>query len=227
MGTRRNLEECRLRGEIIATCLDMQDSGINQGTAGNVSVRWRDGLLITPSGLPYDQMTEEDIVWLNGAGEATDGQAPSSEWRFHHAIMTTRPEVGAIVHTHSVHATALAMCRRGIPAAHYMVAVAGGPDIRCADYATFGTEALSRNALAALNGRKACLLANHGVIATGPTLERALALAIEIETLAHQYILSLTLGGPTLLSAEEMARVQDKFRNYGRRDHITPQDQEF
>ncbi|AHE97200.1 fuculose phosphate aldolase [Thioalkalivibrio paradoxus ARh 1] len=206
-----------LREGMIDICLRMNREGINQGTSGNVSARWRDGMLITPSGIPYDALRPEDMVFVGPRGEHDAGQRPSSEWRFHLAILDSRPEIGAVVHTHSLHATALAICGMEIPALHYMIAAAGGPTIRCAPYATFGTEALSRNVVEALQDRSACLLANHGVVATGPGLERALWLAGEVETLAHQYILSLGLGGPRLLPDAEIDRVVRKMQHYGPR----------
>jgi L-fuculose-phosphate aldolase len=197
----------RLRREIIETCLRMNREGINQGTSGNVSARWGGGMLITPSGVPYEELRARDIVFVDGEGRPAPGQRPSSEWRFHLAILQARPEIGAVVHTHSVHATALSIRGMEIPAVHYMVAAAGGPTIRCAPYATFGTRELSDLALQALTDRRACLLANHGVIATGPSLSRALWLASEVETLARQYILSLTLGEPRILPDDEVERV--------------------
>jgi L-fuculose-phosphate aldolase len=204
-----------LRRRIVATCLRMNALGINQGTSGNVSARVRDGLLITPSGVPYDTLTPEGIVALAPDGAVRGAGKPSSEWRFHVDILAARPDVGAIVHTHSVHATALACLRRDIPAFHYMVAAAGGDTIRCARYATFGSQELSDRALVALDGRRACLLANHGVIATGRDLDAALALAVEVETLARQYLLALQAGEPAILSAAEMRRVMEKFNSYG------------
>lgn len=204
-----------LRREIVATCRRMNELGINQGTSGNVSARVRGGLLITPSGMPYDAMTPDCIVALAPDGAVKGTGRPSSEWRFHVDILAARPDIDAVVHTHSVHATALSCLRRDIPAFHYMVAAAGGDTIRCARYATFGTQLLSDNALAALDGRRACLLANHGVIATGRDLDSALALAVEVETLAHQYLLALQTGKPVILSAAEMRRVLKKFASYG------------
>jgi L-fuculose-phosphate aldolase len=194
--------------------------GINQGTSGNASVRVDQGFLITPSGIPYESLTPSDIVLMSDQGSCVNGEyaqqrRPSSEWRFHYDIFRYRPDVKAIMHTHSIHATALACLQRGIPAFHYMVAMAGGNTIRCAEYATFGTQALSDVALKALDNRKACLLAHHGVIATGDSLSSALALAAEVETLAHQYTLTLTLGEPEILSGEEMEIVVDKFKAYG------------
>lgn len=217
--------ELTLRREIIATCLGMNATGLNQGTSGNVSARWGDSLLITPSGVPYEELTPKDIVAMPLARD--DGGyfgklAPSSEWHFHHDILRARPDVGAVVHTHSIHATALAICGTEIPAVHYMIAAAGGPTIRVAPYATYGTAELSRHALAALEGRSACLLANHGVIATGPTLKRALWLAGEVETLARQYILACGFGEPRLLPDDEIARVVEKFKSYGPRAKSGP-----
>lgn len=211
-------DEAALRREIVETCRAMNALGINQGTSGNVSARSGSRLLITPSGLPYAEMAPEDIVAM--PLDADDGRhegalAPSSEWRFHLDITRARPEVGAVVHTHSTYATALAICGREIPAVHYMIAAAGGPTIRVAPYATYGTAELSKNALQALEGRSACLLANHGVIATGPTLKRALWLAGEVETLAKQYVLAEALGGGRILPDDEIARVVEKFKSYG------------
>lgn len=208
-------EEERQRQAIIDTCLAMNASGLNQGTAGNVSLRWGEGLLITPSGIPYDELTPADIVPLRFDGSYKGALRPSSEWRFHRDILAARPEVTAVVHAHPIYATALAMRGMEIPAAHYMVAAAGGDSIRCAAYATFGTEELSHNALAALEGRLACLLANHGMIAAGPSLKKALWLAVEVETLAKQYVVSLQIGGPDILSNEQMAEVIERFKNYG------------
>lgn len=207
--------EQSLRREIIATCLRMNRDGINQGTSGNVSARWGEGMLITPSGIPYDELQDTDMVFVTADGIHAAGERPSSEWRFHLAILQSRPEVGAVVHTHSIHATALAMRGMEIPAAHYMIAAAGGANIRCAPYATFGTRELSDLAVAALEGRRACLLANHGVITTGPNLGKALWLAGEVEVLAQQYILSLMLGGPTLLSDDDVGRAIERFHEYG------------
>ena len=217
--------ELALRRQIIATCLEMNASGLNQGTSGNVSARCGNSLLITPSGVPYEELAPKDIAAMpldRNDGGYLGKLAPSSEWRFHHDILRARPEVGAIVHTHSIHATALAICGAEIPAVHYMIAAAGGPSIRVAPYATYGTPELSRHALAALEGRSACLLANHGVIATGPTLKRALWLAGEIETLARQYILARGFGEPRLLPDAEIARVVEKFKSYGPRAKAAP-----
>ena len=194
----------------------MSALGLNQGTAGNLSVRVPGGILITPSGLPYDEMKPADIVALDAHGTPRGQLAPSSEWHFHLGIMNARPEINAVLHAHSMFATTLACLRRGIPSFHYMIAVAGGADIRCAPYATFGTEALSRHVVQALDGRKACLLANHGLVVAGESLREALRLAVEVETLAAMYWRALQVGRPALLSAAEMARVLKKFETYGR-----------
>jgi L-fuculose-phosphate aldolase len=200
---------------ILAACRAMNASGLNQGTSGNVSVRRGDGMLITPSGVPYDATTPEMMVPVDAGGAPSGPLVPSSEWRMHLDIYRARPEAGAVVHVHSPYATALSCHRRGIPAFHYMIAAGGGADLRCADYATFGTQALSDAMLAALEGRRACLLANHGQIAFGPTLEKALWLAGEVETLARQYLLARTLGEPVRLDEAEIARVLDLFAGYG------------
>jgi L-fuculose-phosphate aldolase len=203
------------RQELIATAIALNTSGINQGTSGNVSVRTIEGFLITPSGMAYSALTPDDLVLMNLNGEILSGRMPSSEWRFHCDIYLHRDDTQAIVHTHSVYATALACLEKDMPAFHYMVAMAGGKDIRCAPYATYGTQALSDRALVALENRKACLLAHHGVIATGADLPRAFALASEIETLAQQYLIALTIAEPTILSDTEMDKVVEKFSHYG------------
>lgn len=206
----------KLRREIIATALAMNELRINRGKSGNVSARIAGGFLVTPSGLAYEATQPEDIVAMTLEGEALGRRPPSTEWRFHRDIYAARPEVGGIVHTHSSFATTLACLGRGIPAFHYMIAVAGGSDIRCAPYATFGTQELSDHALAALDGRRACLLANHGMIAVGDSPKAALALAVEVEALAEQYWRALQIGEPDLLSEAEMELVLDKFRTYGK-----------
>ena len=204
------------RQQIIETCLGMNRLGINQGAAGNVSLRHDDGLLITPSGIPYDAMKPADIVFLDAEGQPHGEKNPSSEWRFHYDILRDRKDAGAVLHTHAPYCTTLACLGWEIPAFHYMVAVAGGDSIRCAPYATFGSQELSNNALAALEGRKACLLANHGMICIDRDLNAVLALAVEVETLARQYCQALQLGKPVILSATEMQRVLKKFKTYGK-----------
>jgi len=210
-----------LRQQVIDTARAMNAAGINVNKAGNVSVRCgrggTAGLLITPSALPYALLQPTDLVFLRlPDGRASGTRQASSEWRFHVDILRTRAEFGAIVHTHSPAATALACHGRGIPAFHYMVAVAGGKDIRCADYAMFGTQQLSNVALAALAQRKACLLGHHGVIACESDLARALSLAIEVENLARIYLSALQLGEPPCLPDDEMTRVLERFGSYGR-----------
>jgi len=208
-----------LRQEVIATALAMNAAGINVNKSGNVSARARRGatagFVVTPTAVPYKDLATGDLAFVTLGGAAHGELEPSSEWRFHRDIYAARPEFAAIVHTHSAHATALACHVRGIPAFHYMVAVAGGADIRCAPYATFGTQALSDHAVAALEGRRACLLAHHGVIACGASLDQALALAIEIEHLACVYLAALAVGEPPQLDAAEMERVLERFRHYG------------
>jgi L-fuculose-phosphate aldolase len=208
-----------LRQAIIAAALAMNAAGINVNKSGNVSARARrgtsQGFVVTPTAVPYHALATNDLAFVTLSG-ATHGEfEPSSEWRFHRDIYAVRPEFAAIVHTHSPHATALACHGRGIPAFHYMVAMAGGADIRCASYATFGTQALSDHAVAALQGRRACLLAHHGVIACGHNLDQALAVAIEVEHLARVYVAALAVGEPPRLDAAEMERVLERFQHYG------------
>lgn len=209
-----------LRAQVIATAAAMNAQGINANKAGNVSVRCQRGpqagFLVTPTGVPYDVLTPASLAFVRLADGAAIGPlAPSSEWRFHRDILAARPEINAVVHTHSPAATALACHGLGLPAFHYMVATAGGTDIRCAPYATFGTQELSEHALAALAGRRACLLAHHGVIACGESLAAALTLAIEVEHLARIYLQARTLGEPPHLPEAEMLRVLEKFADYG------------
>lgn len=213
-------DEAALRQEIVETARAMNRLGVNQGASGNVSARRpkTSGLLLTPSGLDYDAMTPEDVVAMrwNGSWKAPEGRKPTSEWLFHRDILRRRSEFSAVVHAHPVAATALACHGRGIGPFHYMVAIAGGRDIRCARYETFGTEALSEAALEALEGRAACLLAHHGVIACGKDLATALKLLVEVETLAKQFLAACALGEPPELSDAEMERVIAKFREgYG------------
>jgi L-fuculose-phosphate aldolase len=217
--------ERQLRQAIIEKCRWMNASGLNQGTSGNISARHGDRMLITPSGVPYDVMTPEMIAAMplaGGSGEYEGPMKPSSEWRFHLDILRARPDAGAVVHMHSTYATTLAIARRGIPACHYMVAAFGGPDIRCSGYARYGTSELSRLAVEALEGRTGCLLANHGMIAVGPSLDKAMWLAVELETLARQYYLSLTIGGPVLLSDDQVAEARSGFASYGQVEFARP-----
>lgn len=213
--------ERELRTAIVEQCRWMNASGLNQGTSGNISVRFGDVMLITPSATPYDRLTPEAIATMPLGGRKGEWHGPlkpSTEWRFHFDILNSRRDVGAIVHTHSTFATVLAIARKPIPACHYMIAAAGGNDIRCAPYATYGTQELSNHALKALKGRQACLLANHGAIATGANLEKAMWLAVELETLARQYFHALQLGRPFILSDSAIAETLERFASYGLQD---------
>lgn len=211
-------DEAALRAAIVAACREMNASGINQGTSGNVSVAHGGRILITPSAVPYDRLEPGMIAAMALDGDdAWQGPCrPSTEWRFHRALLGARPEMVAVVHAHPPYCTALAMARRAIPPCHYMVAAFGGDDVPVAGYARYGTAALADLAVAVLDGRSACLLANHGMIALGETLERALWRAVELEALARQYVLSLSVGGPVLLSPAEIAEARAGFATYGR-----------
>lgn len=204
------------RQSMIDACRSMNALGINQGTSGNISLRDGEGFLITPTSMPYDAMRPEDIVAMRFDHTVVGEGRPSTEWRFHLDILRSRPDVEAVVHAHPIYSTTLAILERGIPPIHYMVCAAGGDSIRCAPYATFGTQELSDHALAALEGRTACLLAHHGMIAVGASLAGAMWLAVEVENLARQYLNCLQLGRePPLLSAEEVANVAMRIANYG------------
>jgi L-fuculose-phosphate aldolase len=213
----------KLKAQVLATAIAMNDSGINTGSAGNVSARFGSGLIITPTGMPYADCDVADMVALGGDGRPSVGagttaspqRQPSSEWRFHRDIYAWHPDAGAVVHAHSPFATALACQGISIPAFHYMVARFGGNNVPCAAYATFGSQELSDTILAALSDRCACLMANHGMVVYGKNLKQALALAIELESLAEQYWRVIQLGPPVLLSDDEMARVLSKFAQYG------------
>ena len=208
-----------LRQQLIAAARGMEPARLNRGTSGNLSVRTVEngaaGFLITPSGMPYATLNPEDIVFMHHDGRPAGLREPSSEWRIHRDIYTARPEAQAILHAHSPFATSLACLRRAIPPFHYMIARFGGDTLRCADYATFGTQALSDAAIAALQDRSGCLLANHGMLVFGRDPAHALALAVELEELCEQYWRSSQLGAPVLLDSAEMARVQEKFASYG------------
>lgn len=208
------------REQLLNISQQLCNSGLNRGASGNASVRvssddGQAGFLITPSGMMADKMLPADMVWMDFAGNATGSCQPSSEWRFHLDILRQKPEVNAVIHTHSMFATTLSTLRRDIPAFHYMIALAGGDSIRCAPYALFGSQQLSDNALLALRNRKACLLANHGMIAVGESLERAMYIAQEVETLCEQYLRALQVGEPYILSRQEMQEVQERFKTYG------------
>lgn len=211
------MSDAGLRSEIIAVAVALDDAGLVPNKSGNVSVRTARGFVITPSGLPYRETKPADLAELALDGTLVAApRRPSSEWRMHAAIYAARADANAIVHTHSPNATALACTHRGIPAFHYMIALAGG-NVRCAPYATFGSDELAQHALAGLEGRRATLLANHGVIAVGATLAAALAVAREVENMAGQYLALLAAGlEPVVLDDAELARVIDKFRDYGR-----------
>lgn len=206
-----------IRTDIVAAMRDLLTLGLSQGTSGNVSVRAGDGFLVTPSGIPAETLRPEDIVAMQFDGGFTHPLAPSSEWHFHRDILAARPDVNAVVHAHPTHCTAFAICGRDIPAVHYMIAAAGGPTVRCAPYAPYGTEALSAAALTALEGRMACLLANHGMIAIGSDLRKALWLAVEVEALCRQYAVALQVGNPVVLPDDEIWRTVERFKSYGPR----------
>ncbi|ABI63055.1 L-fuculose phosphate aldolase [Granulibacter bethesdensis CGDNIH1] len=218
-------EESSARRALVEACRTMTSLGINQGTAGNISLRWGNRMLISPSAIPYDEMTPDMVASMpldDDSGGWEGPCKPSTEWRFHHGILCSRPEVGAVLHAHPVFCTALAMARRSIPPCHYMITCFGGDDIRCAPYATFGTAELADLALSALEGRKACLLANHGMVVCGTDLRQALWLGVELETLARQYWHSLQIGGPVLLSPRELAETRARFQGYGLQEKQKP-----
>ena len=204
-----------LREQLLDTTRKLSETGLNRGTSGNVSVRDGDGFLVTPSGMTVDAMTPHDMVQMSFDGQHHGDRAPSSEWRFHRDILASRPEVNAVVHTHSMFATTIACLRKDVPPLHYMMALFGGDSIRCAPYALFGSQALSDVALLALQDRKACLLANHGMIALGRDLDTAFAVSVEVETLCEQYWRTLQVGGPVLLSEQEMREAMQQFKGYG------------
>ncbi len=209
------MTETSLREELLKTARDMNAVGINQGSSGNVSVRCGDGYLITPSGMPYDECTPEDMVMMDMSGEWSGPYKPSSEWRFHQDLYAARADAKAIVHVHSTFATTIACLGKEIPSFHYMVAVAGGKTIRCARYETFGTQELSDAVVDAMEDRTACLMANHGMIASGPNLKKSLAMAVEVEKLSEMYWRVLQLGGGNMLSDSEMDTILEKFKGYG------------
>jgi L-fuculose-phosphate aldolase len=204
-----------MRAQLLAIAQQLSELGLNKGTSGNVSVRHEDGFLITPSGMDITEMQTSSMVMMLMDGTPKSDGKPSSEWRFHRDIYQAKPHVGAVVHTHSMFATTLACLQKDIPPFHYMIAIAGGDSIPCAPYALFGTQALSDGAIAALKDRKACLLANHGMIAIGRDLKQALAITQEVETLCEQYWRALQIGEPYLLSKQEMDEVFEQFKGYG------------
>ena len=208
-------DELAKRQAIIDACRRMNALGINQGTSGNISVRHLDGLLVTPTSVPYEAMTPDQIVFMTMDGAHAPDQKPSSEWRFHRDILKSRPDVNAVVHAHPTYCTILAIMGMEIPPVHYMIAAAGGDSNRCAPYATFGTAELSEHAVRALEGRLACLLDHRGMIAIGKTLDKAMWLAVEVETLARQYHGCLQIGRPPLLPGAEIDRVRRRMAGYG------------
>lgn len=209
-------DDTDLRLGVVAAVQRLDALGMNRGSTGNVSVRWQEGMLITPTGMGADGLRPQDLVWVGWDGTVQGDWRPSSEWHFHQAAYLARPDLHAVVHTHSTHATALACLRRPLPAFHYMVAVAGGDSVPLVPYFTFGTEALSQAVAAALSDRQACLLANHGLVAAGATLAQAMKVVQEIESLCEVYLQALAVGEPHVLGADEMAVVIEKFRSYGR-----------
>ncbi|MBZ7922536.1 class II aldolase/adducin family protein [Ensifer adhaerens] len=215
------MSERELRQSIVEHCRHMNAIGLNQGTSGNISLRHGDTMLVTPSGIAYDAMTAEMIVAMPIEGEYgswSGPKKPSVEWPFHLDILRARPEIGAVVHTHAMYSTILAIARKPIPACHYMIAAFGGSDVRVADYERYGSKALSDSVLRALEGRSACLMANHGMIATGASLEKAMWAAVELETIAKQYYHTLLIGGPVVLSETEISGVVEGFSTYGLQD---------
>jgi len=216
------MNESGLRAALAETARQTASVGLNKEASGNASVRMGEGFLITPSGLPNDTLKPDQMVAVGIDGQSSGSLKPSSEWRIHRDIYRARPEVQAVVHAHSPHAVSLACLRRGLPPFHYMVAAAGGKDIRCATYATFGTQALSDAVLAALQARRACLMANHGLVAVGASLDAALSLAVEVEDLCAQFWRASLMGAPVLLSDAEMNEVLERFRHYGQRGTDQP-----
>ena len=205
-----------IRVRLIEAARRMNSSGINQGRSGNVSVRIEGGFLVTPTGVPYESLNPPDLVFMRQDGQREGTYMPSSEWRLHRDIYANRQEAGAVVHTHSPYATSIACLRKSIPAFHYEVAFVGGTDIRCAEYATFGTQELSDHAIRALESRRACLLANHGVAAIGSNLDDAFAMAEKVEALARMYWQALQVGEPVVLDDAEMEKILERFQTYGR-----------
>lgn len=210
-----NSDENDARASLLKACEKLAAEGLIKGTSGNVSLRLLDGFLITPSGMAVENLTLESMVKVTMAGEPEGKQKPSSEWRFHRDVYAGREDVNAMVHTHSTYATSLSTLRRGVPAFHYMVAVAGGCDIPCTPYALFGTQQLSDYVVHALRDRNACLMSNHGLIAVGSNVAKATYIASEVEALCQQYMLALQVGEPVILSDNEMQAVMTQFKGYG------------
>ena len=209
-------DEAGLRDQLVAALRGLDERGLNRGSTGNLSHRCGEGMLITPTGMGADDLGAADLVWLGDDGTLRGAWQPSSEWHFHQAVYRARPELQAVVHTHSIHATALACLGRGLPAFHYMVAVAGGDSVPCVPYHLFGSEALSAAVVIAMRGRQACLLAHHGLVAAGTSLAQAMKIAIEVEALCEVYLKALAVGEPTTLDAAQMAEVIARFGRYGK-----------
>lgn len=211
------MNEQQLRTALLQTSRRLVELGLNRGSSGNASVRHGDGMLITPSALPVSEMTTESMVRMDLEGNVLQGGKPSSEWRFHRDILAARPEIGAVIHTHSIYATTIACLRKDVPPVHYHIAITGGDTIRCAPYTLFGEQTLSDHALEALGDRKACLLGNHGMIALGTDLADALAVAVEVEFVCEIYWRTLQAGEPQILTAQQMHDVKAKFVEYKKR----------
>jgi L-fuculose-phosphate aldolase len=204
------------REQLLGIMQRLLQSGLNRGTSGNASVRVNNGLLLSPTGMDVEDMIASDMVFMNEEGEFEGERKPTSEWQFHLDILNARPEIGAVIHTHSMFATTLACLRKDVPPFHYMIAISGGNTIRCAPYALFGSESLSCVALKALEGRRACLLANHGMIALGENLKQAFDVAVEVEALCEQYLRALQVGEPAILTPQEMTEVFEQFKGYSK-----------
>lgn len=204
------------REQLLGVMQKLLQCGLNRGTSGNASVRVKNGILLTPTGMDVEDMIASDMVFMNEDGEYEGDRKPTSEWMFHLDILKQRPEIGAVIHTHSMFATTLACLRKDVPPFHYMIAVSGGDSIRCAPYALFGSEALSKSALSALEGRRACLLANHGMIALGEDIKQAFDVTVEVEALCEQYLRALQVGEPKILTDEEMREVFAQFKGYSK-----------
>ena len=214
------MTEHDIRRKIITLCLQMNSTGLNQGTSVNISARVGNRMLITPSGVPYEQLHVEDIASMPISGNKLtwDGPCkPSSEWHFHRSILKNKPELNAVIHTHSTFSTVLSIARESIPAVHYMIGAFGGNTVECADYATFGTPELSKNIKTAMKDRTACLLSNHGMVAGGRDLDKAMWAAVELETLAKQYYYAKMAGNMVILSDDEMIKVIELFKDYGQK----------
>jgi L-fuculose-phosphate aldolase len=210
------LPDRALREQLVQTALRLDALGMNRGSTGNVSARGSvGGFWITPTGMAAAALRPEGLVWLDDAGQAHGSWLPSSEWPFHRAIYGRRSDLAAVLHTHSIHATALACLRRGLPAFHYMVAIAGGDSVPCTPYHLFGTQALSEAVARAFEDRHACLMANHGLVAGGTSLAHALKVLQEVESLCEVYLKALAVAEPVLLSSDEMAQVRERFKSYG------------